>query len=274
MKRVPVKNFWIGPKEPLAIMCGPCVIESEAHALAHAEAIQSHFKGRPFNLIFKASFDKANRSSFEAFRGPGLEEGCRILEKIKVELNLPIITDVHTVEQASVVGKLFECVQIPAFLCRQTDLLTAAAASGAVISVKKGQFMAPLDMKNVVQKIQAAHNDKIILVERGVTFGYNNLVVDFRSIPQMQSLGVPVCFDATHSVQLPGGLGNATGGESQYIPMLAKASIIAGANCLFIEAHSNPKNAKSDAACVLDLAKLPKLLDQLEKLYEISRCDG
>lgn len=271
MKRVPVKNFWIGPKEKLSIMCGPCVIESEEHALKLAETLTSHFKNRPFNLIFKASYDKANRSSYHSFRGPGLEEGCRILEKVRTEFDLPIVTDVHSVEEAKIVGKLFECVQIPAFLCRQTDLLVAAAETGAVISVKKGQFMAPLDMKNVVQKIQAAKNDKVILVERGATFGYNNLVVDFRSIPLMQSLGVPVCFDATHAVQLPGGRGDSTGGERQYIPMLAKAAIVAGANCLFIEAHHDPENAKSDAASVLNVKDLPKLLDHIEKLYEISK---
>lgn len=271
MHKVPVKDFWIGEGEPLALMCGPCVIESEEHTLRCAETLLKICKGRSLNLIFKASYDKANRSSIHSFRGPGIDEGCKILEKVRKEFGLPIVTDVHSPEEATQVGQLFECVQIPAFLCRQTDLIYAAAKSGAVVSVKKGQFMAPLDMKNVVQKVHSANNQKLILVERGATFGYNNLVCDMRSIPMMQSLGVPVCFDASHAVQLPGGQGDTSGGDRQYIPILAKAAIAAGANCLFVEAHPHPAQAKSDSASVLDFKQLPQLLDQIERLYEALR---
>lgn len=269
MKKVPVSNFSIGEGEPLAIMCGPCVIESEEHTLKVAEALKKMFSKHKINLIFKASYDKANRSSIHSFRGPGLEEGLRILEKVRKEFELPVVTDVHTEDEAKAAGQVIDCIQIPAFLCRQTDLIYAAAQTGAVVNVKKGQFMSPLDMKNVVDKIHAGNNKKVILVERGVSFGYNNLVCDMRSIPMMQSLGVPVCFDATHAVQLPGAAGNSSGGERQYIPVLAKAALAAGANCLFIEAHPDPANAKSDKASVLDLKDLPKLLDQFEKLYEL-----
>lgn len=269
MKKVPVSNFWIGEKEPLTIMCGPCVIESEEHTLRVAEMLKKMFAKRAIHLIFKASYDKANRSSIHSFRGPGLEEGLRILEKVKRELELPVVTDVHTVEEAKIAGQVVDCVQIPAFLCRQTDLIYAAAQTGTVVSVKKGQFMSPLDMKNVVDKIHSGSNKKVILVERGVSFGYNNLVCDMRSIPMMQSLGVPVCFDATHAVQLPGAAGNCSGGERQYIPVLAKAALAAGANCLFIEAHPDPEHALSDKASVLDLKDLPPLLEQFEKLYQL-----
>lgn len=271
MKRVPIKNFWIGNGEKLAIMCGPCVIESEEHTLKCAHELKKIFSEKGIPLIFKASYDKANRSSFHSFRGPGMEEGLRILEKVKNELDLPVVTDVHSPEEATVAGSVVDCVQIPAFLCRQTDLIYAAGKTGAVVSVKKGQFMAPLDMKNVVEKIHSANNDKVLLVERGTTFGYNNLVCDMRSIPMMQSLGVPVVFDATHAVQLPGGLGTSSGGERQYIAPLAKAAVAAGANCLFMEAHPDPDHAKSDKASVLDFRVLPKLLDQLLKIYEAVR---
>lgn len=269
MKKVPVKNFKIGLGEPLTVICGPCVIEDEAHTLKAAETLKGFFSKRQLNFIFKASYDKANRSSFKSFRGPGVDEGLKILLKVQKEFDLPVITDVHSPEEATMVGEALGIVQIPAFLCRQTDLIQAAAATGAVVNVKKGQFMAPLDMKNVVEKIQAAGNDKVILVERGATFGYNNLVCDMRSIPMMQSLGVPVCFDATHAVQLPGGKGDSSGGERQYIPVLAQAAIAAGANCLFMEAHPDPVNAKSDSASVLDFKDLPKLLERLERLYAL-----
>lgn len=269
MKKVPISNFWIGEEEPLAIMSGPCVIESEDHTLYVADMLKKMFSKHKIHLIFKASYDKANRSSIHSFRGPGLEEGLRILEKVKKELQLPVVTDVHTVEEARAAGQVIDCIQIPAFLCRQTDLIYAAAQTGAVVNVKKGQFMSPHEMKNVVDKILSGNNKKVILVERGVSFGYNNLVCDMRSIPMMQSLGVPVCFDATHAVQLPGGAGTSSGGERQYIPVLAKAALAAGANCLFIEVHPDPANAKSDKESVLDLKDLPKLLDQFEKLHAL-----
>ena len=197
----------------------------------------------------------------------------RILEKVKNELDVAVVTDVHSPEEAQAAGQICDLIQIPAFLCRQTDLINAAAQTGIPITVKKGQFMAPWDMKNVVEKIQAAGNYNIILTDRGTSFGYNNLVCDMRSIPIMQSFGVPVCFDATHAVQLPGGLGNMSGGQREFIPILAKAALAAGANCLFIEAHPNPTEAKSDASSVLDLKDLPALLKKLEKLYHLIQED-
>lgn len=268
MKHVPIKDFFIGEGEKLAIMCGPCVIENEEHTLRCAETLKKIFSKHPVHFIFKASYDKANRSSVHSFRGPGMEEGLKILEKVRREWDVPVVTDIHSPEEAAAVGPHVDCVQIPAFLCRQTDLIYAAGKTGSVVSVKKGQFMAPLDMKNVVEKIHSAGNQKVLLVERGVTFGYNNLVSDMRAIPMMQSLGVPVVYDATHSVQLPGGLGDSSGGERKYIPVLAKAAIAAGANCLFMEAHPDPDLAKSDRSSVLDFKDLPRLLEQLLRIYE------
>lgn len=269
MNNVPVKDFWIGKGEPLAIMCGPCAIESEEHCLRAAETLKRIYTEQGVRLIFKSSYDKANRSAHHSFRGPGLQEGLRILERVQNEFGLPVVTDIHSPEEAIAAGAVCDIIQIPAFLCRQTDLVTAAGQSGAVVNVKKGQFMAPWDMKNVVDKIQATGNQKIILTDRGTTFGYNNLVSDMRAIPIMQQFGVPVCYDATHSVQLPGGLGNSSGGQREFIPILAKAALAAGANCLFMEAHPDPSNAKSDAASVLPFDALPQLLSKLKQLYEV-----
>ncbi len=269
MYKVPVKDFLIGSGENLAVMCGPCVIESEEHTMHSAEELKKIFQKLGIHFIFKSSFDKANRTSVNSFRGPGREEGLRILERVKKELDLPVVTDIHSPEDAVAAGEVCDVLQIPAFLCRQTDLIIAAAHTGAVINVKKGQFLAPWDMKNVVEKIQSCNNPNIILVDRGTTFGYNNLVSDMRAIPIMQSYGVPVCFDATHSVQLPGGQGSSSGGQREFIPVLAKAAIAAGANCLFMEAHPNPALAKSDAASVLDFKDLPKLLEKLLQIYQV-----
>lgn len=269
MRKVPVKDFFIGHKCPLTIMCGPCVIESEMHSLKAAEFLVQTYAKAGIRLIFKSSYDKANRSAYSSFRGPGLKEGLRILQKVKNEFNVPIVTDVHSPEEAKAAGEVCDILQIPAFLCRQTDLIVAAAETGVVISVKKGQFMAPWDMKNVIDKIEATGNKNIILTDRGTSFGYNNLVSDMRAIPIMQKLGVPVCYDATHSVQLPGGKGDSSGGEREFIPILAKAAIAAGANCLFIEAHPEPEKAKSDAASVLPFESLPSLLSQLKRLYAV-----
>ncbi|MFQ5728763.1 MAG: 3-deoxy-8-phosphooctulonate synthase [Waddliaceae bacterium] len=267
-RKVAIKDFFIGEGQPLAVMSGPCVIESEEHCLRAAEALKKIFSNREIHFIFKSSYDKANRSSIKSFRGPGLEEGLRILEKVKKEFDLPIVTDVHSPEQATAVGDVVDILQIPAFLCRQTDLVVAAGKTGAVVSIKKGQFLSPWDMANVIEKVRSTGNDKIIAVDRGTLFGYNNLVSDFRAIPIMQGLGVPVCFDATHSVQLPGGLGDKSGGQREYIPVLAKAAIAVGADCLFMESHPNPDEAKSDAASVVDFKDLPSLLDELLRLYE------
>lgn len=269
MKDVPVKDFFIGKKHPLAVMSGPCVIESLDHALGAAETLVRVFADCGINYIYKSSYDKANRSAYSSFRGPGLQEGLKILEKVKKEFNVPVLTDVHSPEEAEAAGQVCDILQIPAFLCRQTDLIVAAARTGAVINVKKGQFMAPWDMQNVVDKIVAAGNEKIILTDRGTTFGYNNLVSDMRTIPIMQQFGFPVCFDASHSVQIPGGLGNASGGQRKFIPTLSRSAIAAGCNCLFIESHPDPAQAKSDKDSVYPFSELPKLLTEIQQLYHL-----
>lgn len=261
------KNFKMGREHPLVLIMGPCVIESEAHTLKMAEKLKSICFDAGVQLIFKSSYDKANRSSIHSFRGPGIKEGLRILQRVRDELNLPITTDVHSPEEATEAGHLCDIIQIPAFLCRQTDLIIAAARTPAVVNVKKGQFLAPWDLKNVVEKVRETGNENIILTERGATFGYNNLVCDMRSIPVMQSLGALVCFDATHAVQLPGGAGATSSGERQYIPVLAKAAIAAGADCLFMEVHDDPANAKSDKDSVLDIKGVPELIEVLKRVY-------
>lgn len=269
MCQVPVQDFFIGEGQPLTLMSGPCVIESEERVLESAEAIKYICEKLGIQYIFKASYDKANRSSIHSFRGPGIEEGLRILEKVKSEFDVPVVTDVHSPEQATMAGEVCDVIQIPAFLCRQTDLLVAAAETGRVISVKKGQFMAPWDMGNVVEKIRASGNEKIILVDRGASFGYNNLVSDMRAIPIMQGFGVPVCFDATHSVQLPGGLGDHSGGQREFIGVLARSAVAAGANCLFMESHPDPSVAKSDAASQVPLEELPGVLEDVIRIYNV-----
>lgn len=268
MKTIHVKQLYIGPQQPLAVICGPCVMESEEHTLGCAERLKKIFAPFPFSFLFKASYDKANRSSYRSFRGPGLKKGMEILQKVQTELDLPVVTDVHSPKEALIAGSICDMIQIPAFLCRQTDLIVAAAKTPAAINVKKGQFLAPWDMKNVVEKITAEGHERILLTDRGTSFGYNNLVSDMRAIPIMQQFGFPVCFDASHSVQLPGGLGDVSGGQRQFIPILAKAAIAAGCNALFIEAHPDPASAKSDGASVLSFEALEVLLKQIEKLYE------
>jgi 2-dehydro-3-deoxyphosphooctonate aldolase (KDO 8-P synthase) len=269
MHRVPLKDYFIGSGEPLVVMSGPCVIENENHCLSSAETLKKMFQKHGVRLIFKSSYDKANRSSGDSFRGPGLQEGLRILQRVQEEFDLPVVTDVHSPEEAKAAGEVCEILQIPAFLCRQTDLIIAAAETGAIVNVKKGQFLAPWDMKNVVDKIVSVNNHKIILVDRGTTFGYNNLVSDMRSIPIMLGLGYPVCYDATHAVQKPGELGSESGGDRQFIPILAKAALAAGANSLFIESHPDPAQAKSDAASVMDFRDLNLLLPQFRDLYDL-----
>lgn len=267
MQDVPIKNFLVGEKQPLTIFCGPCVIETEEFTLRAAEELKEIFSHFPFQFVFKASYDKANRTSIHSFRGPGIDKGLKILQKIQQELELPVITDIHTPEEATIAGALCDVIQIPAFLCRQTDLIVAAGQTQATVNVKKGQFLAPTDMKNVVDKLLACGNKRIILTDRGTSFGYNNLVSDMRAIPIMQKFGFPVCFDATHSAMLPGGLGTSSGGQREFIPTLAKAAIAAGANALFIEAHPNPALAKSDAGTVMPFDALKTLLAQVERLY-------
>lgn len=258
-----------GPESGLVLIAGPCVLESRDGAFQIAEITAEICQRLGLPYIFKASFDKANRSSIDSYRGPGLEEGLKILAAVKAELGLPVTTDIHTVEQVEAVAAVVDIVQIPAFLCRQTDLLTAAGCSGRVVNIKKGQFMAPGDMQQVVNKVAATGNRRILLTERGTTFGYNNLVVDFRSIPLLAATGSPVVFDATHSVQLPAAQGNASGGDRAMIPVLASAAVAAGAHALFMEVHPEPDKALCDGANSLALSELEKLLKRLQGLSRV-----
>jgi 2-dehydro-3-deoxyphosphooctonate aldolase (KDO 8-P synthase) len=264
-----IGDIEIGLQTPLFVMAGPCVIESERGCLEIADHLVRIAERTATGIIFKASFDKANRSSRSSFRGPGLEEGLRILERVRAESGLPIVTDVHESGQAGDVGAVVDCVQIPAFLCRQTDLLCACAETGKPVNVKKGQFLSPDEMGNVVEKIRACSNDKIMLTERGTFFGYNRLVNDMTAIEGMKSLGCPVVFDATHSTQQPGGLGTASGGRREMAPVLARAAVAAGANGLFLEVHPEPDKAKSDAASVLPLDWLDGLIDVCKEIFGV-----
>ncbi len=269
--KVAIRGFAMGEGEPLVVMSGPCVIESEEHTMRAAEKLKKLFDGSKLNLIFKSSYDKANRSAGSSFRGPGLDEGLRILQRVRAEFSLPVITDVHTVEEAKAAGQVCDVIQIPAFLCRQTDLVIAAGETGAAVNVKKGQFMAPWDMKNVLDKLRSTGNEKCILTDRGTSFGYNNLVSDMRAIPIMSQWGYPVCFDASHSVQFPGGHGDRSGGDRRFIPVLIKAAIAVGAHSIFVESHPDPKNAKSDADSVLSFDDIPALIIAMERLYEVTQ---
>jgi len=245
------------------------VIESEAHALETAAALKELCETMGVQLIYKSSYDKANRSAADSYRGPGLKEGLRILAKVKETYGLPVLTDIHHPEEAPLVAEVCDVLQIPAFLVRQTDLLLAAGKTGKAINLKKGQFMAPWDMEQAVKKVLSTRNKRLLLTDRGTTFGYNNLISDMRSIPIMQQFGFPVCFDASHSVQLPGGKGNESGGERQFIPVLAKAALAAGANLLFIESHPFPEKAKSDRHSVMPYEELRALLEVAQPLYEL-----
>ena len=264
----------LGGASPLFLIAGPCVIESEAHARTMAEKIARIAGDCGMPYIFKASYDKANRSSVKSFRGPGLKEGLRILGKIKTDFRVPILTDIHESAQAAPAAEVCDVLQIPAFLSRQTDLLVAAAKTGRIINVKKGQFLSPWDMSNVVEKISSAGNSKIVLTERGASFGYQNLVVDMRSFAVMQEFGYPVVYDVTHSVQLPGGAGHASGGQPEFIETLARAGVAAGVDGIFLETHDNPSAALSDGANALPLSQLPALLTRLKQVAELVRSWG
>ncbi|HKI80779.1 MAG TPA: 3-deoxy-8-phosphooctulonate synthase [Pseudodesulfovibrio sp.] len=253
------------------ILAGPCAIETREIALETADVLAGLAAKLDIPIVYKSSFDKANRTSLTSFRGPGMENGLEILAEVKRVTGLPVVTDIHHPEQAAPVAEVADVLQIPAFLCRQTDLLVAAAETGRVVNVKKGQFLAPWDMKNVVDKLRAAGNDQVWLTERGSTYGYNNLVVDMRSIPQMQAFSVPVVMDATHSVQLPGGLGGASGGQREYVSILAAAAVAAGADGVFMEVHPDPDKALCDGPNSLPLAEVETLLKRLQALWSISR---
>jgi len=264
----------IGNDLPFVLFAGPCVIESESFTLKAAEAIAGIAREKGVPLVFKSSFDKANRTSKDAFRGPGLEEGLRILQRVKDETGVPVITDVHTPEQAQPVAEVADVLQTPAFLCRQTDFITAVASAGKPVNIKKGQFMAPWDMTHVLAKARATGNDDIMLCDRGTSFGYNNLVSDMRSLMVMRETGAPVVFDATHSVQQPGGLGGATGGNREYVPGLARAAVGVGVAAVFMEVHPDPDRALSDGPNSLALDDLGALLATLKRLDEITKTEN
>ncbi|HXT54004.1 MAG TPA: 3-deoxy-8-phosphooctulonate synthase [Candidatus Eisenbacteria bacterium] len=259
-RKIAVGALQIGGGLPLAVIAGPCVIESKDSALRHGAALKAASDRVGVPYIFKSSYDKANRSSLHSFRGPGLESGLEILAAVKEKVGVPVLTDVHEIDQVDRVKAVADILQIPAFLCRQTDFVLAVARSGKVVNLKKGQFLAPWDMRNVVEKIRSVGNEQILLTERGASFGYNNLVSDMRSLVVMRELGYPVVFDATHSLQLPGGLGNASGGERKYIPALARAGVAAGIDALFMEVHEDPEHALSDGPNSLMLKDFEGLL--------------
>ncbi len=265
-KIITMEKLQLGGGLPLAVIAGPCVIESEESALRHAAALKEKADRVGVPYIFKSSYDKANRSSLNSFRGPGLEEGLEILAAVKKKIGVPILTDVHESDQVARVKEVADILQIPAFLCRQTDFVVAVASSGKIVNVKKGQFLAPWDMRNIVEKIRSTGNDQILLTERGASFGYNNLVSDMRSLVVMRELGYPVVFDATHSLQLPGGLGNASGGERTYIPALARAGVAAGVDALFMEVHEDPDRALSDGPNSLALENFESLLKVVKQI--------
>src|ERR1700720_775136 len=273
-REISLGSLRLGGDNPLFLVAGPCVIESEAHARSMAERIAKIAADTGVPYIFKASYDKANRSSVKAFRGPGLAEGLRILSKIKSDLHLPVLTDIHDASQAAPAAEVVDILQIPAFLSRQTDLLVAAAKTGRIVNVKKAQFLSPWDVGNVAEKIAAAGNQKIILTERGASFGYNNLVVDMRTFPVLARFGYPVVYDLTHSVQLPGGQGHSSGGQPEFIEPLARAGVATGVDGIFLETHDNPEAAPSDGPNALPLAQLPSLLKRLKQTAELVRSWG
>ncbi|AWD66028.1 MULTISPECIES: 3-deoxy-8-phosphooctulonate synthase [Priestia] len=258
-----------GGNNPFVLIAGPCMIESEELVFQTASAIQEITSKLNIPFVFKASFDKANRSSIYSDRGPGIEKGLEILAKVKETFGVPVTSDIHDASQAELAGEVLDIIQIPAFLCRQTDLLVAAAKTGKIINVKKGQFLAPWDMKNVVVKLKESGCEQILLTERGSTFGYNNLVVDMRSLPTMRELGAPVVFDATHSVQIPGGNGTSTGGKREFVPYLSRAAMAVGVDALFAEVHPDPDKALSDGPNMIKLHELEEVLKPIKAIDDI-----
>jgi 2-dehydro-3-deoxyphosphooctonate aldolase (KDO 8-P synthase) len=255
----------------LLLIAGPDVIEGEDHLLKMAEALQEIAATRPVSFVFKASFDKANRTSVTSFRGPGREEGLQLLNRVKEKTGVRVTTDFHTPDQAGAVAEVADILQVPAFLCRQTDMLVAAGNTGKQVNVKKGQFLAPLDAIHIVEKIRSTGNEQVMLTERGTSFGYNNLVVDFRSLARMRGFNVPVCFDATHSVQLPGGQGNVSGGEREFVEQLARAAVAIGVDALFFEVHDDPDHAPCDGPNMLHLDDFPRILDRILAIDNLVR---
>lgn len=270
-REISIGNVRIGGDQPLFLIAGPCVIESEDHALMIAGRLVEMTANAEVPFVFKASYDKANRSSQESYRGPGLAEGLRILKKIKERFRVPVLTDIHEASQAAPVAEVADALQIPAFLSRQTDLLAAAGKTGRVVNLKKGQFLSPWEMSNAVEKVIKTGNDRIFLTERGASFGYQNLVVDMRSFPILRKTGCPVVFDVTHSVQLPGGAGKSSGGQPEFIEPLARAGTAVGVDGVFLEVHENPAKALSDGTNALPLAELPALLGKLKQIAALVR---
>jgi 2-dehydro-3-deoxyphosphooctonate aldolase (KDO 8-P synthase) len=270
-REIQIGSVRLGGNSPLALIAGPCVIESEAHAMRMAESIAKIASDLGVPYIYKASYDKANRTSINSYRGPGIAEGLRVLRKIKERFKLPILSDVHDVSQIAPAAEVCDVLQIPAFLSRQTDLLVAAGKSGRVVNLKKGQFLSPWEMSNAVEKVASTGNKNIFLTERGASFGYQNLVVDMRTFPIMRKLGYPVVFDVTHSVQLPGGEGKSSGGQPEFIEPLARAGVAVGVDGIFLEVHDNPAAALSDGTNALPLDKLRALLTRLKELSTLTR---
>ncbi len=270
IKIIKLKDFEIGA-DKLTILAGPCAAESQEILDETADGLKKITEKLGINFVFKSSFDKANRSSIHSYRGPGLDKGLEMLQAVKDKFDLPIVTDIHTPDQAEPVSKVADILQIPAFLCRQTDLLVAAARTGKIVNIKKGQFLAPEQMGTLVKKVEESGNDKILLTDRGCSFGYNNLVVDFRAVPIMQTFGYPVVFDATHSVQLPGAQGSCSGGDRRFVPTLAKAAVAAGANALFFEVHPDPDKAKCDGPNMLSLDSAENVFKICKEIFELVR---
>jgi len=271
MKTVTIGNYSVGSGKPLLLISGPCQIETRDHAFYCAEHLASAAETAGMNFVYKSSFDKANRTSISAARGAGIDEGLRILADVKAEFGCPVLTDIHLPEQCAPVAEVCDILQIPAFLCRQTDLIVAAARTGAVVNIKKGQFLAPWDMQHVAAKAVEAGNEQILLTERGTSFGYNTLVSDFRGLPQMASFGFPVIFDATHSVAQPGGLGGSSGGQREFVSVLARAAVAVGVQGLFMESHQDPDNAPSDGPNMVPISEMPALLGQLARIHQASQ---
>jgi 2-dehydro-3-deoxyphosphooctonate aldolase (KDO 8-P synthase) len=271
IKHIKVQNITIGNDLPFVLIAGPCVLESREHALEMSSALKDMTDKLGIALIYKTSFDKANRTSIHGERGMGMKEGLPILKEIKEKFGCPIITDIHSAEQCAPVAEVVDILQIPAFLCRQTDLLKAAAETGKAINIKKGQFLAPWDMANVVKKMESFGNQQLMLCERGASFGYNTLVSDMRSLAIMARFGYPIVFDATHSVQQPGGAGASTGGERQFVPILARAAVSVGVASVFIETHQDPDNAPSDGPNMVHLKDLPQLLSELKEFDRLAK---
>ncbi len=274
MKEIIVGKIKIGGENPLILIAGPCVIENEKSALDTAEKLKDICNEINIPLIYKSSYDKANRTSVKSFRGAGLKKGLKILKKVKDKFNIPVLSDVHKEEEIEETAEVLDIIQIPAFLSRQTDMIIRAAKTGKAVNVKKGQFLAPWDVKNIIAKIESTGNKKILITERGVSFGYNNLVADMRALPIMRSYGYPIIFDATHSLQLPGGAGNSSGGQREFVPHITRAAVAAGCDGIFMEVHPDPDKAPCDGPNMLKMTNLPLLLKQIKEIDTIIKAEG